>query len=310
MPKVLISITTTQERALEKRIKEAVKGSFSGEIRKALNHYLAGPRGIETAFIKLLEDKAPKDLSAMFSRFKKTNAKIDRSLARLKGRLRLRRPFEKIDPIEVIQLALKTFGSTDKANTWFNQPNRALGRRTPLSLLTSQAGVKLVKTVLGRIALGLDNDKSAAGSLTKAPARSKETMPREIRQTIYQYLAGPKQVEAAFLKLLEEKAPKNLPALQAKLKKTNAKIDRTLARVKASERRMAALDAVDTAAVGRLALETFGSAERAYAWLQRPHKALGQRTPFSLLTSASGYTRVEALLKRTAHGVPCHGGTT
>ena len=127
----------------------------------------------------------------------------------------------------------------------------------------------------------------------------------KIRKAIKQYLAGPKQIEAAFLTLLKRKAPKDfqaLPVLQSKLKKTNAKIDRTLARVKASERRMAALDAVDTADGGRLALETFGSASQAYAWLYRPNKALGQRTPFSLLTSASGYRRVSTLLGRIAHG--------
>lgn len=104
----------------------------------------------------------------------------------------------------------------------------------------------------------------------------------EIRKAIKQYLAGPKQIEAAFLTLLKSKAPKDLPPLstiQKKLNKTTRSIDRTLARLKASERRMAALDAVDIAAVGRLALETFGSAEQAHAWMYLPHKALGQRTP-------------------------------
>ena len=141
----------------------------------------------------------------------------------------------------------------------------------------------------------------------------KGSVSSEIRRAIDQYLAGPKQIEAALLTLLKSKAPKDLPPLstiQKKLKKTTRSIDRTLARVKASERRLAALDRIDTSAIGLLALDAFGSADKAYAWLQRPHKALGQRTPFSLLISASGYTRVEALLKRTAHGMPCHGGTT
>ena len=134
----------------------------------------------------------------------------------------------------------------------------------------------------------------------------KGSISSEIRRAITQYLAGPKQIEAAFLTLLKADAPKDLPdlpTLQSKLKKTIARVDRTLAHVEASERRMAALDAVDTAAVGRLALETFGSAKQAYAWLHRPNKALGQRTPFSLLTSASGCRRVNTLLGRIAHGV-------
>ena len=134
----------------------------------------------------------------------------------------------------------------------------------------------------------------------------KGSVSSEIRRAIDQYLAGPKQIEAAFLTLLKSKAPKDLPPLstiQKKLHKTTRSIDRTFARVKASERRMAALDAVDTAAVGRLVLETFGSAELAYAWLQRPNRSLGQRTPFSLLPSASGYKRVKTLPGRIAHGV-------
>ena len=141
----------------------------------------------------------------------------------------------------------------------------------------------------------------------------KGSIASEIRKAITQYLAGPKQIEAAFLTLLKRKAPKDLPTLSTIEKKTNKttrSIDRTLVRVKASERRMAALDAVDTAAVGRLALETFGSAKEAYVWLQRPHKALGQRTPFSLLTTASGFKRVQTLLKRMTHAVPCHGGSS
>ncbi|MEQ1844353.1 MAG: MbcA/ParS/Xre antitoxin family protein [Nitrospira sp.] len=135
----------------------------------------------------------------------------------------------------------------------------------------------------------------------------------EIRKAIKQYLAGPKQIEAAFLTLLKHKAPKDLPSLstiQKKLSKTTRNIDRTLARVKASERRMAALDAVDVAAVGRLALEKFGSAKQVYAWMHRPHKTLGQRTPVSLLTNASGFKRVETLIKRRAHDVQSQGGSS
>lgn len=168
--------------------------------------------------------------------------------------------------------------------------------------------------VLGTF-MGVQNMPNILISITPTQQRALERKIRlaghgsiasEIRNAITQYLAGPKQIEAAFLTLLKDKAPndfQDLPVLQSKLKKTNAKIDRTLARVKASERRMAALDRVDMAAVGRLAFETFGSAKRAYAWLYRPNKALGQRTPFSLLTTASGCTRVKTILGRIAHGV-------
>ena len=75
MPTIEISITPKQQRALEKRIQEAGKGSVSGEIRKALAEYLAGPAGVERAFMTLLEKKAPKNLPAMLSRFTKTSQK-------------------------------------------------------------------------------------------------------------------------------------------------------------------------------------------------------------------------------------------
>ncbi|MDP2381515.1 MAG: MbcA/ParS/Xre antitoxin family protein [Nitrospirota bacterium] len=161
-----------------------------------------------------------------------------------------------------------------------------------------------------RISITAKQHLALKRNITRA---EKGSIASEIQRAITQYLAGSKQIEAAFLTVLKDNAPKGLPdltTLQAKLKKTNAQIDRTLARVKASERRMAALDRVDTAAVGLLALDAFGSADKAYAWLQRPQKALGQRTPFSLLTGASGFTRVETLLKRRTHAVPRHEGSS
>lgn len=63
----------------------------------------------------------------------------------------------------------------------------------------------------------------------------------KITRAIDQYLAGPKQIEAAFLKVLEIMVPNDLPTLlplQAQLKKTIGKIDRTIALMTASERRM------------------------------------------------------------------------
>lgn len=70
-----------------------------------------------------------------------------------------------------------------------------------------------------------------------------ELIASEIGNAIDQYLAGPKQVEATYLKEPKENAPKNLPPLstiEKKLNKTTRSIDRSLARLKASERRLAA----------------------------------------------------------------------
>ncbi|MCC6587803.1 MAG: DUF2384 domain-containing protein [Bryobacterales bacterium] len=38
------------------------------------------------------------------------------------------------------------------AQRWLERPNRALGSRTPLSMLDTKVGAETVETVLGRIA--------------------------------------------------------------------------------------------------------------------------------------------------------------
>lgn len=144
-------------------------------------------------------------------------------------------------------------------------------------------------------ALRLKISKTGAGSIDQ-----------EIRKAITQYLAGPKQIEVSFLKELKKAKPKDLPPLstiEKKLEKTMRGLDRTMAKLKASERRMEALARLDSSAVGRLAYEIFGSADKSYAWFQRSNRALAGKTPFSVLTTASGYKRVKALLERIHHGV-------
>jgi putative toxin-antitoxin system antitoxin component (TIGR02293 family) len=51
--------------------------------------------------------------------------------------------------------AVETFGDSTKANRWLRRPNRALRNNTPLSLLDTDDGARLVEVVLGRIAYGL-----------------------------------------------------------------------------------------------------------------------------------------------------------
>ena len=51
------------------------------------------------------------------------------------------------------------------------------------------------------------------------------------------------------------------------------------------------------------AIEVFGTREKALRWLKAPVRALGDRTPLSLLTSAEGVARVQDTLGRVEHGV-------
>ena len=55
--------------------------------------------------------------------------------------------------------------------------------------------------------------------------------------------------------------------------------------------------------VFRWALDTFGSADKAKTWLNRPTRALGERAPADLLDTEEGARLVEDLLFRIDHGM-------
>ncbi len=80
---------------------------------------------------------------------------------------------------------------------------------------------------------------------------------------------------------------------------------RTLARRKA-QARMRAVESdrlIRLARVGARAMQVFGEDEKAAAWLHRPNKALGNKTPLDLLQTDLGAKRVEDVLGRIDHGV-------
>ena len=55
----------------------------------------------------------------------------------------------------LMSFAERVFGDEAKAKSWMRTPNGALDRRTPLSLLTTDAGATEVERVIGRIAHGV-----------------------------------------------------------------------------------------------------------------------------------------------------------
>ena len=57
--------------------------------------------------------------------------------------------------IEITARAIEILGTREKAIRWFNAPVRALGNRTPVSLLDSAEGVARVGEVLGQIEHGV-----------------------------------------------------------------------------------------------------------------------------------------------------------
>jgi putative toxin-antitoxin system antitoxin component (TIGR02293 family) len=57
------------------------------------------------------------------------------------------------------------------------------------------------------------------------------------------------------------------------------------------------------ARVNAVALEQFGSAEKAGRWLRKPNRALGGRVPLELLVTGEGARVVEETIMRLAHGL-------
>lgn len=55
----------------------------------------------------------------------------------------------------ILAHARRTLGSDDAAAAWLQEPNRAVGGATPLSLLETAAGAEEVETILGRLDYGV-----------------------------------------------------------------------------------------------------------------------------------------------------------
>ena len=51
-------------------------------------------------------------------------------------------------------LAEDTFGDVAKANYWLRHPLRELGNEAPLVMAQTDAGARVVETILGKIAWG------------------------------------------------------------------------------------------------------------------------------------------------------------
>ncbi len=98
-------------------------------------------------------------------------------------------------------------------------------------------------------------------------------------------------------------AAKDRTAKLARLKKADRQLDRNLVRLKGRLSLRRPFVEVDPDEVTRLTRKTFGSAQKAHAWLNRPNRALGGCTPLSLLTDQAGADRVRMILGRIDHGV-------
>lgn len=57
--------------------------------------------------------------------------------------------------IQTIARAMEVFGDQETALRWMKAPNRAMGGRTPFSVVNTSPGVELIKDILGRIEHGV-----------------------------------------------------------------------------------------------------------------------------------------------------------
>jgi putative toxin-antitoxin system antitoxin component (TIGR02293 family) len=81
----------------------------------------------------------------------------ERTLARRRKEKRLS-PAESDRVLRLARLfshATNVLESEENAATWFSQPNRAIGSKTPLSLIDTEVGAREVEDVLWRIAHGI-----------------------------------------------------------------------------------------------------------------------------------------------------------
>jgi putative toxin-antitoxin system antitoxin component (TIGR02293 family) len=56
--------------------------------------------------------------------------------------------------VRVQTLAEETFGDAGKANLWLRRPLNELGNEAPLAVAQTEAGARVVETILGKIAWG------------------------------------------------------------------------------------------------------------------------------------------------------------
>jgi putative toxin-antitoxin system antitoxin component (TIGR02293 family) len=56
--------------------------------------------------------------------------------------------------LRVQTLAEETFADTGKANRWLRRPLAELGGETPLAIAQTEAGARVIETILGKIAWG------------------------------------------------------------------------------------------------------------------------------------------------------------
>lgn len=72
-----------------------------------------------------------------------------------RGRLTTEESDRLVSVVRILALAIETFQDLRTAHEWLRRSNRSLGDRRPIDLLETDAGTRLVETVLGRVDYGV-----------------------------------------------------------------------------------------------------------------------------------------------------------
>lgn len=131
------------------------------------NEHLAGTRGMMTTTQKMEISKGgitKKELELLKTLADLDYTTIARILSVTRATLINKRKTEKFNTAlseRIVGLAdlytygIKVFGEKEIFNRWMNEPNRALGGKTPLDIIDNQFGREEVKNVIGRIEYGV-----------------------------------------------------------------------------------------------------------------------------------------------------------
>lgn len=107
---------------------------------------------------------ASKEMTSLAERLDLSGKEIARLLTLSPRTYHRRKPEEVLDPVASERLLLLTkladhgydvFEQQHKFNRWLRQPLRILGNQTPLDILDTSQGIKLIDTLLGRIEYGV-----------------------------------------------------------------------------------------------------------------------------------------------------------
>ena len=137
-------------------ISEALGGrkTLRRKIQTENDLHVATRDGLPAETLTALAGKLSVDQKALAKVVGISDRTLSRRLAN-KSRLSIDESDRTMRLARITALATDTFNSKEKAVDWLKTPNNVMEGHTPLELLNTDAGVRWVETILGRIEWGI-----------------------------------------------------------------------------------------------------------------------------------------------------------